>query len=167
MITQELDKAQWLELIRDVRAEWEKALEDVGFDRMLEPGVEGDWSVKDVIAHVTFWEEIAAKYVEAGVTGQPPIRSPYAGLETDEYNAAIYNANKDKSLDEVLAWSKDVHSRVLAAIDKLSEEDLTDVTRFPWLDKSPLWEYVEGDGYEHIQEHTAHIREWLKRRDSA
>ena len=30
---------------------------------MMEPGVTGDWSVKDVLAHVTIWEAEALKYL--------------------------------------------------------------------------------------------------------
>ena len=41
---------------------------------MVEPGVVGNWSVKDVLAHVTTWEEEAQKYLPAILEGRrPPI----------------------------------------------------------------------------------------------
>jgi len=37
---------------------------------LLEPGVTGAWSVRDIIAHVTTWEEEALKHL--------PLGGPYA-----------------------------------------------------------------------------------------
>jgi hypothetical protein len=162
MISNGLDKAQWIQQIRRVHSDWDSVLQGVSRDWMLVPGVEGSWALKDVIAHVTFWEERAAINLEAALEGHPPERSPYAGLDTDAYNEAIYRAKKDRSLDEILRWSQAVHDRVIAAVQKLSEEDLTDKSRFPWLN-NPLWEHVEGNGYEHITEHAQDVRAWLQR----
>ena len=41
-----------LDALRGGRAAWETLLAQIGADRMMQPGVEGDWSVKDIIAHV-------------------------------------------------------------------------------------------------------------------
>ncbi len=161
MVSNGLNKEQWLEQIKNVRSDWDSVLAEAGRERMLQAGVEGQWTLKDVIAHVAFWEERAAVNLEAALEGHPPERSPFAGLNTDAYNEAIYQANKDKTLDEVSQWSRQVHERVVAAVEKLSEEDLTDKTRFPWL-TAPLWEHVEGNGNEHIAEHTEDIRAWLR-----
>jgi hypothetical protein len=32
--------------------------------QILEPGVTGNWSVKDIIAHVTWWDEEAIKHCQ-------------------------------------------------------------------------------------------------------
>ena len=48
MLDKGLDKAQWLEEIRSARTGWENLLTEISPDKLLEPGAEGSWSVKDV-----------------------------------------------------------------------------------------------------------------------
>ena len=41
--------------------------------QLTEPGVTGDWSVKDIIAHVTWWEEEALKHLPLIIKGGVPL----------------------------------------------------------------------------------------------
>jgi hypothetical protein len=72
-----LDKA-WADL-RDAYS----GLDDAS---MLTPGVIEGWSVKDVLAHVTTWEEEALKYLPLIIAGgRPPRYATYGGI--DAFNA--------------------------------------------------------------------------------
>ncbi|TMC56864.1 MAG: ClbS/DfsB family four-helix bundle protein [Chloroflexota bacterium] len=51
-----MDKATFIEGLRNERAGWEALLAQVGKERMLEPGAAGAWSVKDIIAHIMWGE---------------------------------------------------------------------------------------------------------------
>ena len=42
--------------------------------QLMEPGVIGDWSVKDILAHVTIWEEEALKHLPLIIAGGTPPR---------------------------------------------------------------------------------------------
>ncbi|HEV7126446.1 MAG TPA: maleylpyruvate isomerase N-terminal domain-containing protein, partial [Ktedonobacterales bacterium] len=42
--------------------------------QLLEPGVMGDWSVKDILAHVTTWEQEALKHLPLIIEGGRPPR---------------------------------------------------------------------------------------------
>ena len=132
--------------------------------RRNEPGAEGSWSVKDVLAHVTFWNEVAARYLEGALKGERPAKSKYSGLglDTDGFNEAIYQDNKDRSLDDLLQWSAQTHERVISGIEQLSEEDLANADLYPWLNGTPLHEIVDGNGYSHVREHTNDVRAWLE-----
>ena len=68
------------------------------------------------------------------------------------------------SLDDLLQWSAQTHERVVSAIGQLSEEDLANPNLYPWLNGSPLWEIVDGNGYGHMREHTNDVRAWLEGR---
>jgi hypothetical protein len=52
----QMDKAAFLATLRAKHAEWEALLAEVGEARMVQPGVAGEWSVKDIVAHVTWGE---------------------------------------------------------------------------------------------------------------
>lgn len=164
MLDRGLDKATWLDLIRSGRAEWDALLQEVGKDRMAIPGVVGDWSVKDLLAHVTFWEGSATRHLEAAIRGEPTSPTPYTGLDFEEVNQLVYRENKDRTVDDLLEWSISTHRRMVGAIEALSEEQLGEPGRFPWLEGSPLWEAVSGNSYDHYPEHIASIRSWLEGR---
>ena len=50
------DKPQLLESIRDTRAGLEKKYAKLTPEQMVWPGSMGDWSVKDILAHLVDWE---------------------------------------------------------------------------------------------------------------
>jgi hypothetical protein len=50
-----MDKAGLLALLDQRQRDWETTLGEVGAARMDRPGVNGDWSFKDIVAHLTGW----------------------------------------------------------------------------------------------------------------
>ena len=56
---------------------------------VLEPGVTKTWSVKDIIAHVTTWEEEALKHLPAVLEGRRPPRYSVAYGGIDAFNAQM------------------------------------------------------------------------------
>ena len=68
--------------------------------RLTEAGVTGDWSVKDILAHVTTWEAEALKHLPLILAGgRPPRYVRYGGI--DAFNAK-------ESLNKSLAIEPDV-----------------------------------------------------------
>src|SRR5438876_2694232 len=68
--------------------------------RLLEPGVVGDWSVKDILAHVNTWEEEALTSLPVIVDGgKPPRYVTYGGI--DAFNARMTEQKRDLSLSDV------------------------------------------------------------------
>src|SRR5205809_2245972 len=103
--------------IREGRALWEGVLAEVGEGRMLRPGVEGDWSVKDIIAHVNFWERMLVNSLQAALNNQtPPIVPELENQGTDEQNAWIYEQVKELPLRDVLAESREVYRQLLQTV---------------------------------------------------
>jgi hypothetical protein len=47
--------------------------------QLLEPGVTGRWSIRDIIAHVTTWEEEALEHLPAILAGRRPPRYSVQG----------------------------------------------------------------------------------------
>ena len=70
--------------------------------QLTEAGVTGKWSVKDIIAHVTWWEEEALKHLPLIIKGGRPQRYSvkYGGI--DAFNALTTEQKRDLSLAEVL-----------------------------------------------------------------
>ena len=119
--------------------------------RLTEPGVTGDWSVKEVIAHVTTWEDEALHYLPViAAGGTTPRYAAVGGI--DAFNMQTSERKRDLSLAEVLAQQAETHRRLIAYIEQVPEELFTRETRFR--------RRLRLDTYGHYPLHAAAIREW-------
>src|SRR5260370_2965123 len=97
--------------------------------QLTEPGVMGEWSVKDILAHVTAWEEEALKYLPLIITGgRPPRYIQYGGI--DAFNAQKAKQQRDMALSEVLRQLEETHRRPLYYLHRVPEEPSTREARF-------------------------------------
>src|SRR5438552_7081604 len=109
----QMTKPKLLDSLRSARAEWDSLLSQISEERMAQPGVAGDWSVKDIIAHVTWGErEILEVFRTHELVGSELWNWPQT-----ERNAAVFEQNRHRSLREVLAESRQVYHDLLQALE--------------------------------------------------
>jgi hypothetical protein len=122
---------------------------------MMEPGVQGSWSVRDIIAHVTTWEEEALTHLPRVLEGGRPPRysTMYGGI--DAFNARMTERKQDLTLAEVV-WQRDeIHERLVDYVGSAPKEALKRETRFR--------RRLRLDTYGHYPKHARAIREWRER----
>ena len=157
-----MDKTTLLDKIRTRQAEFEALLAPLNADQLTAPGVNGDWSIKDILAHLVSWQKRTLAYLDAAARqGKPDIEGISSDAEMNNLNARFYAGNKSRPLADVLADFKNTYAQVVETVQVVSEEDLIDPNRFAWLRGDPLWELVAGNTYEHIDEHIGSIQAWL------
>lgn len=122
---------------------------------LLKPGVTGAWSVKDLIAHVTWWEAEALTHLPHILAGRRPPRYSvmYGGI--DAFNARMTELKRDLSLADVLREQDDVHRRLVALVQDAPDAQLTGETRFR--------RRLRLDTYGHYPKHARAIRAWRER----
>jgi uncharacterized protein (TIGR03083 family) len=119
--------------------------------RLVEPGVVDDWSVKDVLAHVTAWEEEALKHLPLVIGGgTPPRYAAQGGI--DAFNARAVEASRGRSLAEVLRRRDLTHARLVDYVRSQPEGTFGSRTR--------ARRRLRLDTYGHYPEHTEAIRAW-------
>jgi hypothetical protein len=126
--------------------------------QLLEPGVTGSWSVRDVIAHVTTWDEEALTHLPLVLAGGRPPRYSvrYGGI--DAFNALMTDKKRGLSLAEVLAQSAAVPQRLVELVQRTPEHQLGGASRFR--------RRLRLDTYGHYPIHAEAIRRWREvRRD--
>ena len=153
-----MNRSDLLAMLHDERQAWEALLVEVAEHGMTEPGLAGDWTGKDVIAHITWYErETAVMLEEKALVG-----SELWQLPQDERNVPIYEESEDRDLEDVLAEAQSVFERLIAAIESLTEEELLDASRFREMpDEWEPWKVVASNSYEHYRQHIPGIRAWL------
>jgi len=155
-------KSDLLSRIADSYAAWAATIDASPPREMTLSDLHGGWSIKDEVAHVTFWEERLLPIVRAALTGdEPPYRSGVGRAEKIEaINADVFVASRQRTLDDVLADMDRTHAALVRAVEVLSEDALFDARRFPWTGDEPLAAAIAGDTYEHYPEHMRNIQRW-------
>ena len=130
--------------------------------QLHERGVVENWSVKDIMAHVSFWEDRGCQVMDAALHNHKPaiFDQPF---DLDALNAAAYAQNKDRSLTEIRTKFHESFRNYAASVESLSETQLSDPKRYDWTEETPMWQFVESDGTHHYREHADQIEAWLNR----
>jgi len=113
-------------------------------EQMVQPGIVGEWSAKDVLAHLTEWEQMVLGWYHAGQTGDSP-SLPAPGFKWSELpalNQVIYEKYRDRSLADVLDAFRASYRQITAWVESLSEEDLFTPGRHAWAKTNALASYV-------------------------
>ncbi len=155
-------KATLLDNIQAGYNQFETLLAPLNEDQMTTLTVNGTWSIKDNIAHLTAWQGYLLEHLQGVIDGkEPPEFMP--GLTTeDEENERVYQDNRELPLAEVLAAFRASYQRVLATVQNVSEESMN--APLPWSKSgNPAWSLIAGNTYEHYEEHGNIIRRWLGR----
>lgn len=152
-------------ILRTERAQWNALLARVGVDRMEEPGVEGTWSVKQLVAHLTWYERVVVEGAQQVLgTGQyARVRTGLAALPMDERNDRIAAESHTRPVGDVLAEADQVVGQLLALVAAVPDDILNDPRRLGLPDDVVPWMLVANNSYAHYREHAEAIRTWLDR----
>jgi hypothetical protein len=154
-----MNKSEFLDALQTAHAEWEAALAQVGEARMNEPGVVGDWTTKDAIAHVTWFEREMVGVLRARAL----IGSDLWNLPPDQRNAAIFEQNRQRSLSDVLTEAREVFPQLVELAQALDDRDLNDPSRFADMPADWVpWQVIAGNTFEHYRAHVSDLRAWMK-----
>jgi hypothetical protein len=156
---EEPSKADLLETLRSEWAAWNSLVERVG-TRIDESGVEGEWSVKDVIAHITAYERLLLGALGGAVPTLPDPPATVDMAEVHQRNAWFHSLDRQRAAEEILRDSTTIHQRLLDAIEARSESEIHKLRVYPWSDR-PLWREIVGETFDHYRQHVGPLRDWL------
>jgi hypothetical protein len=150
-----MNRQQLLKQLDKAWAAFKESYAGLSDSQLTEPGVTGHWSVKDIIAHVTWWEEEALKHLPLILKGGRPLRYSvqYGGI--DAFNAQMTEQKRGLALADVLRQQEETHRRLIAYVHSVPEEQFTRETRFR--------RRLRLDTYSHYPKHAKAVREWRER----
>jgi hypothetical protein len=151
-----MTKTELLARMRSEHAALDAFVASIDDAALTAPALDDGHSVKDLLAHISLWERLCAKWLEAVARGETPDRPEV--IDVDATNARDHAAAKDAPLAEVLAESSVTYQALLDAVDALSDADLADEQRFGW----PAWQLVRVNSDEHYREHIDQITAWRR-----
>lgn len=182
-----MTKATLLAAMEIGRQAWQALLDQIDEKAMMEPGVEGVWSVKEIVAHIAGYQQYFSAYLidlrqeslnSSGMTAtldkyyqhqltlyrqaHPDFPERLDDVHDDQLNILFVLACQQQSVQEVLALERQAYERLLAEVQALSETTLTDS---PQNQDHPLIERIPNQCYAHYQMHMPAIKLWWMQRN--
>lgn len=141
-------------LLRRIETAWTELVDSysgLSEAELMEPGVMGPWSVKDILGHVSTWEEEALKHLPTIIQGgRPPMYKDVGGI--DSFNDRMAERKRSLSLREVLKQRDQTHQALLEFVRDTPIDKISGRSRF--------LRRLRLDAYGHYAIHSEAIRAW-------
>jgi len=147
------DREQILAEMATARDNLIAAVEGLSDEHMTRPVV-GEWSAKDLMAHVACWEEVLLPDIQRLARGDAPALAAFDIKKVDEWNEKLMSLRRHFSLEQARRELEFRREQLLDAVAKLPDSALAE-RQFA---RNLLKVCVIHDG-----EHTQDIRDWRKR----
>jgi len=152
------------ELLDDLaagRTELLSAIEGLSEEQMICPGVVGEWSVRDTLAHIAAWDKETRTAIHAFVTQEDPVFdykiSGQRGFA--RWNAREVEKRRDLSVAQILAEMEEARQELVELVQGLTEEQLSRRAVPPWRYPTTARRNLEIQA-QHDREHAEQIIAW-------
>ncbi len=152
--------------------ELSELVERLGPDGLARRDLNG-WSVRDHVAHVAAWE-LSALGILRGENRIAIMGISGVGWDVEAINNAVWELHRHQTDAEVMAYCRNAHDSLVAALSNLSDADLQlPYSHYqPHVDigpdgSRPVVEWMGGNTYEHYAEHIGWIDQLIKESSAA
>ncbi|MGB8212189.1 MAG: maleylpyruvate isomerase N-terminal domain-containing protein [Anaerolineales bacterium] len=149
------DRDILLRRLDDTRSKIEEYLPNIDARKEIYPG----WTIKEMLAHMTGWDEATIDSLRAHVIGRPP--SVPAIHSMDEYNALTVSSRKGLNYDQTLKEWRLTRQVLRTTIEQMPEDKFIGLIIVPWGDKATVT-YLVDMFRDHEDEHARDISKWLQ-----
>ncbi|HEU4322998.1 MAG TPA: DinB family protein [Roseiflexaceae bacterium] len=130
-------------------------LDETALDRK---GLVGEWSVKNVLAHIVGWEVWVIEMLQTRLAGGDlPDHLRAAAADEHAFNAAQVAEREELTPDEQLMELERTRDELLALLRGLDPARLDDPRPWPSA-RSSVADYLRASLIHHDQEHAAYLR---------
>jgi hypothetical protein len=147
--------------LNEIAAAWEDlhaAYAGLDDEQFLEPGATGDWSTRDILAHIAVWDGEARNALPAIAAGRrEEADDEREGL--DAFNARKTEELRGMPLDDVRELLDDSHRQLLDYLQGLAPHGIDPEN------EGAFRERLAGDTWDHYPEHAASIRAFREARE--
>ena len=128
-------------------------------ERMEMVILHGEWSVKDLIGHLGYWENRVVFLFTSLKKGE----SPEPIENADDLNKQALTEFHGRSLGEIRQFEKIAYDNIFTIVLDASDQELFDPDCFAWTGGRMFGEIISDNTLEHYEEHVPEMIQWLKR----
>ena len=147
-----VDKPELIRTIQEAHQRVAGAIEHVPDERLLEPAMD-DWTGKDLLAHMAWWHDHSVRVIEGLRADRQPYDTTDPANSTDALNERTHREHMDDPPELTRRTFNESFSRLLAALEPVTDDELFIDDRWPWLDGEALVETILWDSSRHYEEH--------------
>jgi hypothetical protein len=149
------------ELLADLEQEWahvERVCAGLSEADMLTP-VQGDWSMKDILCHLSAWEKYLLDRLGYVLTGQKPLYPVMVNWDdVHRFNAQVYAENKDRPLNSVILEFRTLYKGVMTVLEAMDDAQLNQSYSYDFPDdRIILVQLIRANTFEHYLEHCTEL----------
>lgn len=163
-MTKPTTKGQLLADIERERSALEELFSTVGSEYMTQPGIVGQWSIKDVLAHLIAWHQLCIGWYTTGLSGRQPElpAQGYNWRQLAELNQQIYEQYREQELSSILEQFRLSCQEMYQFVEGLTEAELFTPNTYAWTGKHALISFIAPNTSEHYHWAQQEIRKGLK-----
>ncbi|RME71336.1 MAG: ClbS/DfsB family four-helix bundle protein [Chloroflexi bacterium] len=140
------------------RSELLKAIDGLSKREMTTIPIYGDWTIKDVLAHIVGWDERVIRTLPLMLENRA---DDIPDVEVEAYNRQSVAAWRDRPLAEVIARIHETHARIIHLLSQIDHMEI-DRRRQRKNRTITIRSYVIDVMMEHERGHAAEIMQWRK-----
>ena len=148
---------QALAHLADSRQTLLAAIEGLSQDSITHERVAGEWTAKDILGHITSWEEVTVEALKSIAANEPSAVELISDF--DAWNGAQVARKRPQPLSVILDRLAAARGEFLVLIARVPPEQWEETSTWPWGDRNTLAEAMAGLAH-HEKEHASAIQRW-------
>jgi hypothetical protein len=140
----------------EARDEFMAALADIDPALLKTPGLAGQWSARELVAHLGYWTGHAAEALHLAEQDRAD-EFGESDMDVDERNAVVARIALETDLATVRLREEAAFQALLSALGTVDPERLADRVAYG----DTIEQVIRDDGPDHYHEHALDIRSWF------
>src|SRR5579872_5162501 len=141
-------KPRILDLLRFAHQQEQELMSTLSEAERDAPGTAERWSAKDILVNIMLWKELQTQKLAAAVRGETP--PEWRDMQVvNAINANALEKYHNVPFQDVQREAERIFAALIAQVESMSEEELSDPARYEWSDGEALWHETLGNGLWH------------------
>lgn len=152
-----MQKKKAIEIFKSGHKEFQSLLKLLTPDQLANISVLENWTVKDIISHLSAWNFAQAKEIDNILSGKPTWRRLYKTVkDQNEFNKKAVEERKNRDIQEIIReWEKSFDT-LIKRLENLTDEEWNN---YPNL---PLLFHYEKEGLSDEGRHAKEVKRFIK-----
>jgi hypothetical protein len=152
-----VDKPELIRTIQEAHRSVAGTIEHVPDERLLKPAMD-NWTGKDLLAHMAWWHDHSVLMIETLLADRRPFDETDSAETTDAINERTHREHLDDPPELTRRAFNESFTRLLAALEPVTDEELFAGERWPALGGEALVEMILWDSSRHYDAHREHLK---------
>jgi tetratricopeptide (TPR) repeat protein len=114
-------------------------------------GTPEQWSSKDILVHIGFWENQLANRLSAALKNE----EEHPAGDYQKVNEEIFEQHRFDTWEQVIDYSTQANNALIEVTQALSDDQLTSIDLLESQQNQPIWKRIVGNGHTHPLLHLA------------